>query len=259
MTGWDALDAELAMWVEAGRRCPVWLRDDDAVETTPALDRLLERCGAVGVPVGIAAIPAGATPSLMESLERHPCAAVLVHGWAHANHAAAGEKKSEFGAGRSAGIRRTEASRGLDHLRTLYGARVLPLFVPPWNRLGADAPPLLLAAGYRALSGFGYRPSAEAPPGLLWLNTHVDLIDWHGTRSAVETAALLDALRRQLADRREGRRDPAEPIGLLTHHRVHDAAIWELLDALLDRLAGHPALAWPAPGDLIDAPRPPAT
>ncbi len=254
MTAWRALDEELGRWVAAGLRCPIWLRDDDAVAATPALDRLLARCAAAGVPLGLAVIAADATPSLLEPLARHPGAAVLVHGWAHQNHAPAGVKKAEFGDTRPATDRRDDAARGLDRLRALYGPRVLPLFVPPWNRLGADTPALLLAAGYLAVSGFGPRTAAQAPPGLLWLNTHVDLIDWRGSRSAVDTDALLGGLCRHLADRREGRSDPAEPIGLLTHHLVHDAAIWRLFDRLLDRLAGHPALSWPEPGELISTP-----
>ncbi|MBP2231535.1 peptidoglycan/xylan/chitin deacetylase (PgdA/CDA1 family) [Azospirillum agricola] len=254
MTGWRALDAELARWAEAGWRCPLWLRDDDAVAASPELERLLALCASAGIPLGLAAIPADATPSLAEPLADHPDVAILVHGWAHTNHAAPGEKKAEFGAGRPAEARRADAARGLDRLRGLFGDRVLPLFVPPWNRLGRDMPALLVEAGYRAVSGFGRRPAVEAPPGLRWLNTHIDLIDWHGGRSAVDTEALLIQLCRALAERREASGDDppeAEPIGLLTHHRVHDPAIWRLLEALLDRLAGHPAVTWPAPGSLI--------
>lgn len=253
MTGWDALDAELARWVEAGRRCPVWLRDDDAIAATPALDRLLDLCRSARVMPGLAVIPAHAAPSLVESLMRHPEVAVLVHGWAHTDHAPAGGKKTEFGVGRSAEARRDDAARGFSRLDGLFAGRVLPLFVPPWNRMGADMPELLVSAGFRAASGFGRRPDAPMP-GLRWLNTQVDLIDWRGSRSAVETGALLDGLCRQLADRRERSGASVEPIGVLTHHLVHDAAVWRLLEALLDRLASHPALEWPAVATMIGEP-----
>ncbi|AWK89527.1 polysaccharide deacetylase family protein [Azospirillum thermophilum] len=253
--GWQALDEELARWADLGRRCPVWLRDDDAVADTPALRRLLRLCGDAGIPLGLAVIAAAAEPSLIDPLAEpaggRPEVALLVHGWAHANHAAAGEKKCEFGPGRPAGARRADAVAALDRLRGLYGERLLPLFVPPWNRMAPDMPDLLAGAGFRAVSAFGDRIAAERPAGLRWLNTHLDLIDWHGGRSAVAPEPLLDALRRHLADRREGRRDPEEPIGLLTHHLVHDAAIWGLLEALLDRLAGHPALRWPTVPEMM--------
>jgi len=170
MTGWDALDVELERWVEAGRRCPIWLRDDDAVAATPALDRFLTLCRTAGVAPGLAAIPAHATPSLAEPLLSHPEVTILVHGWAHANHAAAGEKKTEFGLGRPAETRRDDAARGLERLNRLFPGRVLPLFVPPWNRMGTDMPDLLVSAGFRAASGFGRRPETPAP-GFRWLNT----------------------------------------------------------------------------------------
>ncbi|CAO3431475.1 polysaccharide deacetylase family protein [Azospirillum doebereinerae] len=256
MTGWNALDAELARWVETGRRCPVWLRDDDAVAATPALHRFLDLCRSARVTPGLAVIPAHATPSLTEPLRRHPKVAVLVHGWAHADHAAVGEKKAEFGPGRPAETRRDDVARGLERLNGLFAGRVLPLFVPPWNRMGADMPELLASAGFTAASGFGRRPEA-ATPGLRWLNTQVDLIDWRGSRSAVETDALLDVLCRQLADRRERGGGSIEPIGLLTHHLVHDTAVWRLLESLLDRLTGHPALDWPAVAAMIGDPAQP--
>ncbi|CAO3456612.1 polysaccharide deacetylase family protein [Azospirillum largimobile] len=248
VTNWSAVEEELSRWTGLGRRCAVWLRDDDAVAAGPQLDRLLSRCARFGIPLGLAVIPADAERSLADALAEQPHATVLVHGWAHADHAAPGAKKCEFGPERPADIRQAEAERGLSVLRGLFGDRLFPLFVPPWNRMAADMPGRLSAAGYRAVSAFGAPPRERG--GLAWINTHLDLIDWRGSRSAVPLDALLDTLCRELRERREGRRDPHEPIGLLTHHRVHDEAIWGLLDRLLDRLAGHPALDWPAVGTL---------
>lgn len=249
MTNWTALDEELARWTDLGRHCPLWLRDDDAVAASPQLDRLLNRCARAGIPLGLAVIPADAEPSLADALAGHAFVTPLVHGWSHTDHAAPGRKKCEFGPERPPEIRRAEAGRGLSTLRALFGDRVLPLFVPPWNRMAPDMPACLSASGYRAVSAFG--PSPAKQDGIVWVNTHLDLIDWRGTRSAVPLDALLDLLCRELRDRREGRRNPAEPIGLLTHHRVHDEAIWDLLDRLLERLAVHPALEWPDIGSLV--------
>lgn len=245
---WNPVEEELSRWSGLGRRCAFWLRDDDAVAAGPQLDRLLRRCATAGIPLGLAVIPAEAGRSLADALADQPHAAVLVHGWAHADHAAPGARKCEFGPERPADLRQVEAERGLSVLRALFGGRLFPLFVPPWNRMAADMPVRLAAAGYRAVSAFGTPPRERG--GVAWINTHLDLIDWRGGRSAVPPAALLDTLCRELRERREGRRDPHEPIGLLTHHRVHDEAIWNLLDRLLDRLAGHPAVEWPAVGAL---------
>lgn len=242
MTNWTAVTEELARWTDLDRRCPLWLRDDDAVAASRQLDELLTRCANAGIPLGLAVIPADAEPSLAEALADHAHVTPLVHGWSHTDHAAPGRKKCEFGPERPPETRQAEAERGLSTLRGLFGDRVLPLFVPPWNRMAPDMPSCLSASGYRAVSAFG--PSPAPHDGIAWINTHLDLIDWRGSRSAVPLDGLLDLLCRELRDRREGRRIPAEPIGLLTHHRVHDAAIWDLLDRLLDRLAGHPAVEW---------------
>lgn len=251
MSGWSDLEVELTRWAADGRRCPIWLRDDDAVSDTPALRQFLSMVEAAAVPVSLAVVAAEVQPSLPDLLAGRPEVGVLVHGWCHANHAPAGEKKSEFGAGRPAELRKGEAAEALSRLHALFGPRIgnrfVPVFVPPWNRMAADMPGLLAGSGYRGVSVFGARPTAIGPAGLLWMNTHVDLIDWHGSRSAVPEAEVLEALRREFADRRTGARDPREPIGLLTHHLVHDETIRALLAALLDRLAHHPALSWTSP------------
>ena len=41
MGEWSDLEAELEAWRCRGRRATFWWRDDDAVEATPALERLL--------------------------------------------------------------------------------------------------------------------------------------------------------------------------------------------------------------------------
>ena len=39
---WAQLEQALSRWTQAGRVADFWLRDDDAVEPSPALERLLE-------------------------------------------------------------------------------------------------------------------------------------------------------------------------------------------------------------------------
>ncbi|TIT57545.1 MAG: polysaccharide deacetylase, partial [Mesorhizobium sp.] len=55
---WQPLVEELARWQRAGRKAEFWLRDDDAVDPTPALDRLLDLTRQFAVPVTLAVIPA---------------------------------------------------------------------------------------------------------------------------------------------------------------------------------------------------------
>ena len=41
MSGWQALADEAARWRDAGRTAELWWRDDDAIDATPLLDRLV--------------------------------------------------------------------------------------------------------------------------------------------------------------------------------------------------------------------------
>ena len=81
----------------AGPRTRFWLRDDDAVAPTPALDHLLHVTERHHVPVALAIIPALAGQALVTRLEESRMACPVVHGWAHCNHAPDGSKKQELG------------------------------------------------------------------------------------------------------------------------------------------------------------------
>ncbi len=227
-----ALDAELARWQGARQRVPLWWRDDDATAPSPALDAALDRAGRWGLPLGLAAIPAGATPALAARVRDAPVA-VMVHGWAHANHEPAGVKKSEFGRARGPRAAAADAARGLARIRDLFGDRAVPVFVPPWNRIAPGHAARLPVLGFRALSavpGAGGGPH----PGLVRLDTEIDPIDWRSTRSLADPAVLCARIAALLAARRAAPR-PA-PLGLLTHHLAHDRLIWEFLDTLVPKL-----------------------
>lgn len=238
MSDWAALASELRVFRQSGLSLPIWWRDDDAAAPTAALDRLATLSTRLQVAVHCAIVPAAARPELVEAMAEQEVFLPLVHGWAHANHAPADQKKAEFGAHRPLAARLSEAANGLGRLSSMFGARMLPVLVPPWNRIGDDMKAELAALGYRALSTFGPRETRDTAPGLMQINTHLDPIDWRGTRSLKDSTALLTQLVRDLADRREQRSDNSEPYGILTHHLVHDKAIWDftghVLAALLD-------------------------
>lgn len=235
---WTALDRALD---EAPEPPSLWLRDDDAVAPTPALDRLFALTEAHGIVPGLAVIPDRLTDALAPWLADR-AARALVHGWRHDNHAPPGEKKAEFGAHRPVRTRAEEAAAGLVRLRDAFGEQALPVFTPPWNRIADDLNPALAAAGFRALSTFRPRPAPEAAPGLERLNTHWDPIDWPGLRAggaALRPAqGMVDGLARLIVDRTRGAADPGEPLGLLTHHLIHDESVWLFLEALFARLSG---------------------
>lgn len=228
-----ALDARAA----AGDPARLWLRDDDAVAPTPALDRLFGLARA-GIPLTLAAIPAQSGRALAAAVAGAPGVTVAVHGWSHANHAGAGEKKQELGAHRPVAAVLAEVARGFAHLSALHGPRFVPLMVPPWNRIADTVAAALPVAGFRALSVFG--PARHGP--LPQVNTRVDLIDWRGSRGGRDDAVLereiLDAMAQG-------------PVGILSHHLVHDGAAWRFLDRLAAATLEHPGCRWVPVSDLL--------
>jgi hypothetical protein len=234
---WAVFSTALDRWAAAGRTARIWLRDDDAVEPTPALSRLLTY--AQLLPVTLAVIPRDTGPALARTLAAHPSVSVALHGWAHANHAPPGVKSAELGPHRPAATVLGELASGRDRLAALYGAGFQPLLVPPWNRIDPALIPRLPGIGLSALSTFG----PEAPDDAVRrVNTHVDLIDWRGNRGGRPALALATDLAARLDAMLD---DPAQrSLGVLSHHLVHDSAAWAALDDIAAIVAGHPGAAW---------------
>ncbi len=243
---WSDLEQELARWRDAGRRADFWWRDDDAATLSTPVKKLLKLSEQSGVPLALAVVPLEAAPELFSGLR----ASVLMHGTDHRDRAQPGEKKTEFAAAETdeAAIERLSAAR--KRLAEHAGARFLPVLAPPWNRFKRSLAAHLPKAGLCALSGYGPRDSAHAAPGVYQVNTHVDIIDWRGTRGFVGEAVALRAAVKHLAARRDGSVDRAEPTGWLTHHAVHDAAAWQFLETLFARTYKH-GVRWIDPRELF--------
>lgn len=241
---WALLETELDAWSAVGREAEIWWRDDDATAPAAALERLLDLSAGVGAPLALAVIPDKAEAGLVRLLDGQPAqTAVLQHGYAHSNHAAADAKKCELvsPAARPAVVE--ELQRGQGRLFELFGARFHPVMVPPWNRIAEDLISLLPGLGFTGLSSYRPRKAAEAAPGLSQVNCHLDILQWRPERRFLGTRAALDLLIGHLAAKRRGTADPAEPSGILSHHQAHDAAAWDFLAELLARLGRHPATA----------------
>ncbi|SDE40498.1 polysaccharide deacetylase family protein [Ruegeria marina] len=241
---WKPLDEELARWHDNGLRLRLWWRDDDAISVTPALNRLAALATRLGLPVHLAVIPALVRPDLADWAASHPQIVPVVHGWAHENHAPASEKKAEFRLHRPVEDIEADARAGLARMSEVFGPAVRPMFVPPWNRIAPEVVQTLPALGYRVLSTATPRKTPLAAPGLEQVNTHLDPIDWRGSRSAIDPQRLIRQITGQLADRRQGDADNDEPYGILTHHLVHDEAIWTVVEALMERLTSAPYHPW---------------
>jgi hypothetical protein len=247
MTGWPDIQEELARWRDAGRAPVLWWRDDDAADATPALDRLLALRQAHGMPLALAVVPANATAALAARLATAPRVDLLQHGYAHTNHAPAGEKKSEIGLHRPAMVVLGELGTGWLAIERLFGSRGLPVLVPPWNRIAPSLVPALPEIGYRGLSTFDIRPRARPVSGLVQVNTHVDLIDWRASRFA-GSETVLAALARALA---ASRTTTGEPVGILSHHLAMDEAAWDFLNSFWGIMTGAPGIRIAPANDLF--------
>ncbi len=244
---WTALEAELDAWAAAGREAQIWWRDDDAAAPSPALERLLELAAGQAAPLALAVIPAkaeGALAALLDS--RSAQTAVLQHGFAHVNNAGSlagpGAKKCELVDPQARPAVLDELRRGREGLAERFGRRFLPVLVPPWNRIAAALLPQLPGLGFAGLSTYKARTAAEAAPGLLQVNCHLDLMQWRPERRFLGAEATLALLSGHLAAKRQGTADPGEPSGILSHHEVHDGAAWDFLGELLARLTAHRAV-----------------
>ena len=230
---WSPLDAELAIWRAERLDLPIWWRDDDATGQTPALARLQGLAEKLAMPVHLAVIPKHADASLAAV-----CASGIlipvVHGWAHENHAPAGAKKAEFCNARK-GLEE-EAAAGLARLEAIFDEQLCRIFVPPWNRIDAQLYPHLPGLGFTGLSTFGPEHNLPVPA----INTHVDLIDWKGTRGGRDTAALIA----DTVHRLQAVFDNAGSVGILTHHLVHDTGAWVFLERLFHLTTRHSGCNW---------------
>lgn len=237
---WAPLLAELDRWSTQGRRLQLWLRDDDAIAPSPQLDRLAALAEHFDAPVLLAVIPFLAQPALCERLRSAPLLMPCQHGTWHRNHAPQGEKKSEFGSHRSRDIIGAEIAAGRRRLMDLFGPTLLPVFVPPWNRIDRDIAAGLPELGFSGLSCFRHFGFA-APRGFSVVNTQIDIIDWHGGRIGRPAPAIAEEIVTELTRRREAGIGNS-PLGLLLHHRDHDDGAWAVLDALLGAMVHHPAV-----------------
>lgn len=246
MTDWADLDRELGAWERVGRGATFWWRDDDAVMATPALRRLIDLAASGGppTPLALAVIPARAEAALAQTLSATDHVVALQHGYAHANHAEPAGKKAEFGVGRDVAAALQDLRTGSRRMQALFGDRALPVLVPPWNRIDPALIGRLGELGIRGLSTHGPRTAGPGSDGIIAVNTHVDIVNWREGRRFLGTEGCLQLVISHLAARREGRVDPDEPTGLLTHHLIHDEDAWSFLAAFLQRTIRHPAVRW---------------
>ncbi|WP_153769739.1 polysaccharide deacetylase family protein [Labrenzia sp. CE80] len=240
------LIAHLDWFAERGKKVRFWWRDDDAIEPTEDLDRLLAIANAHDVDVALAVIPKHATEALAERLKDEPHAIVLQHGFQHKNFQRKdlGEKAGELGSRRDPDQLIAELTEGKARLEELFGDSFVPAMVPPWNRIAPEISRRLPGIGLDGLSTFTWHHFPR--PGQV--QSHVDIIKWKKDRRFIGWNSARLRLDLQLCRRRT---NPDEPLGILSHHLAHDEGCYEFLDRFLDIAAHHPGADWPRVKDLF--------
>ena len=241
---WSWLHKELDAWGESGMQADFWWRDDDAVASTPQLERLLALGQRHQVPIALAVIPDSLHESLPGTLENHHRVSVLQHGYAHRNHAHPGQRKLELGGDYPLTRARDELGRGRDILRDAFAARFVQVMVPPWNRIDSTVQQLLPEIGFSGISAMRVRREAYPGPGLFRVNAHLDPVHWRHQRGFIGHYPAVAILVQHLLARRTGYRDADEPTGILSHHLAQNDAVWRFLDELAGFIHAHPAATW---------------
>ncbi len=241
MARFEDLTRELDIWKEQGEIATFWWRDDDLTEPTSALDRLLSLRNRFDIPLALAVIPEQANPALLDDLQ--DCT-ILQHGFQHLNFAPEGDKKSEFPDSRDLEemTRSIEIGKGI--LTDIFKDQFYPVFVPPWNRIGSASLAVLAQLGYLGISRYQPRAQIYPEPGLMEINTHIDVINWRANQTPVADDVLIDLALNHLQARRKNSILRHEPTGLLTHHLAHDEEIWASIFRILSFLSEHESVRW---------------
>ncbi|MGI9169139.1 MAG: polysaccharide deacetylase [Caulobacteraceae bacterium] len=249
-TAWAMIDAERAVWRQAGRTPRLWWRDDDARRPSPALTRLLGLADAHRTPLALAVIPDGDLTDLADAIGGRGWVRAIQHGCDHIDRNLGGGFSAEFAP--SAPPAEVAEAINAGWWRLTASCEAIPIYAPPWNRLTPNARCALADTPLKAVSLYG-APSGD-PDGPIEINTHIDIMNWRPARFR-GAWTILQRLWRQLRARRKAARWN-EPIGLLTHHKNLDAEAWSFLEAFLERATGPGAgFAWRSAAEILEGDR----
>ena len=204
----------------------IFFRDDDAGWAMPELDAMLEVFVRHACPVDLAVIPATLDHPVARRLNRwretHPGIGLHQHGYAHVNHAAAPDRKSEFSTSRLLDRQCADIMIGRNCMAAMLG-ETDAIFTPPWNRCAPQLLPRLGEMGFAVFSDDG---AADDCDGLVMLPIS---LDWDRARRNGRLGADLAKL---VAD-------ATGSVGIMLHHGTLDDAARAKLGDTLGLLANH--------------------
>jgi hypothetical protein len=82
-----------------------------------------------------------------------------------------------------------------------------------------------------------FAQASREPRGMPEVDCDLDIVDWRNGRRGRS----MDDLCGRLASLVAAGRGRDRPIGLLTHHLVHDEAAWSFVAAFIEHVGRHPA------------------
>lgn len=236
---WQTLRVRLDRCAEVGRIVSFWLRDDDAVEPSEALDRLCSLSGRHTVPLLLAIIPKHAGSAIRDYLAEQVHVRPAQHGFSHRNHAPAPERAQELGLHRPLEAVLADLRIGRELLKGLFEKKLADVLIPPWNRIDDAVIDALPELGFTAVSRFGPE-KAFARQGIFFVNSDVDIINWRDGRRGRPA----DELVSRIAEQIDLTGATERPIGILAHHLAHDETAWMFLESLFELTSEHPAARW---------------
>ncbi|WP_068317069.1 hypothetical protein [Polycladidibacter hongkongensis] len=245
-----ALTEELDWFAARGVRAKFWWRDDDAVANSPALQTLVMTAKNHSLPLTLAVIPLLYRRDLIAALNDAATEVrIAMHGLMHKDARQVGSKrlapkKNEVGAQSEVAPKDPAFAAALKRLESGFGTRVVPLFVPPWNRIAPRFLPALAGVGFSALSTYGFINRLR----FAQVQCHLDPVDWRANRGFIGYGRALHRLRLELRRRRCNHQ---EPIGLLTHHLVHDEELGAFLQVFFEVTRKHEGACWPPIDSMI--------
>ena len=244
MATWQDLETELNIWHQNGDVATIWWRDDDAGKLTPALVKLIDISNNHNLPIHLAAIPTALEESAIEAIKAAQNIWILQHGFSHTDHAPKGEGSWELGDHRAIETVVDELSSGFAQLKQTFGAKFLPIQVPPWTRISMNVVKHLKSVGFKALSLEGKQFESVFANEIQILNPHCDPIKWKQNAKFKGTERVLSDIVSHLKYRRADTKVFNETTGICTHHLDHDADLWAFLDQFAQFIANHRGAQW---------------
>jgi hypothetical protein len=225
---WHALAEELRHWRGRNARPGFWWRDDDTGPADPPFRAFLAAIDRIGVPVGLAVVPGRLKPETAEEVRQRRHCFVMQHGYRHLDHF----RSCEYPGFRHPREVSAEIDAGQAALQGQLAAQMIPVFVPPWNRLAPRFHPELARAGFRGISARLHCGPwlAQESQGLVEIPVHVN-----STRPGavfIGDEPFVAQVLRHLRAKRRGLAPWSQPTGILTHYFC-EVRVWQAMDRLV--------------------------